>query len=153
MGYLARDSEDTAVPFVRSLGRAGRPFLWITSRPVDLAPDGGELVRVTTLRGIGTTDPRRVQDLRAAVTAFFDERGPGTIVLDCVETLVVHAGVERLLRLVDDLHEETAMRNGMLVVFVDPRVANDRLIAWLERELDAFPRDAVPGGLEDRLVA
>lgn len=154
LGYLARDPEDVAISFVRSLAQAHAPFLWITSRLVDPFPDGGELLRVTTVRGgIRTADPRRLQDLRAAATTFFDERGPGTVVLDCLDTLVVHSGVERVLRLVDDLHEEIAMRNGMLVVFVDPRGRNERMIAWLERELDAFPKDAAPADLEDRLVA
>src|SRR2546429_6623270 len=35
-----------------------------------------------------------------------------------------HSGVERVLRFVDDLHEETAMRNAFLVVFADPRGMN-----------------------------
>ena len=61
--------------------------------------------------------------------------------------------MERALRFVDDLHEEIAMRNGVLVVFVDPRGVNPRMIAWLERELDSFPRDAAPPSVEDRLVA
>lgn len=102
---------------------------------------------------MGTADPRRLQDLRAAATTFFDERGPETLVLDCIEALVLHSGVERVLRFVEDLHEETAMRNGVLVVFVDPRWTNPRMIAWLDRELDPFPRDAAPAGVEDRLVA
>src|SRR5207245_4453433 len=117
-------------------------------------PDGGDLLRVTTVAGgIGTADPRRLQDLRAAATTFFDERGPGALVVDCLDPLVVHSGVERVLRFVDDLHEETATRNALLVVFADARGTNPRMIAWLERELDPFPRTASVPHPEQRGVA
>ncbi len=154
LGYLATDPEDTAVSFVRVLAEAHTPFLWITSRAVSAPPDGGDLIRVTTLAGaMGTADPRRLQDLRTAATTFFDERGPGALVVDCLDPLVVHSGVERVLRFVDDLHEETAMRNAILVVFADPRGTNPRMIAWLERELDPFPRTATAPPAEQRVVA
>jgi hypothetical protein len=100
---------------------------------------------------MGTADPRRLQDLRTAATTFFDERGPGAVLVDCLESLVLHSGIERVLRLVDDLHEETAMRNAFLVVFADPREMSARMIAWLERELDPLPRPTSPG-VESRLV-
>jgi len=44
------------------------------------------------------------------------------------------------------------MRNAFLVVFANPSGMNRRMIAWLERELDALPRDAEPAGVEDHLV-
>jgi len=54
---------------------------------------------------------------------------------------------------VDDLHEETATRNALLVVFADARGTNPRMIAWLERELDPFPRTASVPHPEQRVVA
>lgn len=106
----------------------------------------------TVHRGIGTADPRRLQDLRVAATTFFDEHGPGALVVDCLEPLVLHSGIERALRFVHDLHEETAMRSALLIVFAHPREMNRRMIAWLERELDPFPRVVEPADIEDRLV-
>ena len=154
LGYLALDPAETAVSFVRVLAEAHTPFLWITSRAVSAPPDGGDLIRVTTLAGaMGTADPRRLQDLRTAATTFFDERGPGALVVDCLDRLVVHSGVERTLRFVDDLHEETATRNAILIVFADPRGTNPRMIAWLERELDPFPRTAIAARAEQRVIA
>jgi len=153
LGYLAHDPGEIAVPFVRSLAAAHTPFLWITSRSVDTAPEGGDLLRVTTLRGgIATADPRRLQDLKTAATTFFDERGPGILVLDCLESLILHAGLERALRFVDDLHEEAAMRSGILLVFADPRTVSARMIAWLERELDPLPRGAALPTVESRVA-
>ncbi|TLZ73163.1 MAG: DUF835 domain-containing protein [Methanobacteriota archaeon] len=153
-GYLALEGEPVAASFVRLLAELHTPFLWITARRGSSRVDGGDLLRVTTLHdGIGTADPRRLQDLRTAATTFFDERGPGVLVVDCLDSLVVHSGVERVLRFVDDLHEETATRNAWFVVFADPRTMNPRMIAWLERELDPFPRTAANPSVEDHLIA
>lgn len=129
-------------------------FLWMTSERTPDLPTGGEVLRVTTVsRGIGTADPRRLPDLRTAATTFFDEHGPGVLVIDCLEPLVLHAGIERVLRFVHDLHEETAMRHAFLVVFAHPRDMSRRMIAWLERELDPLPRVVKPADIEDHLVA
>jgi len=140
LGYLARGPED-AVAFLRSIGAAGEPSLWITSRAHPVAPPGGEILRVTTLDGgPWTIDPKRLQNLRAGTAAFLDEHASGTIVVDCVDLLTLHNGVERTMRALEDLHEEVATRDAVLVVFVDPRTASPRMVAWLERELDALPK-------------
>jgi hypothetical protein len=155
LGYLALDPEDTVPSFLRSMADAQTRFLWMTSARPSVAPEGGDLLRVTTLRrGLGTVDPRRLQDLRTAATTFFDENGPGLLVVDCLPSLILHAGIERVLRFVDDLHEEVAMRDAYLVVFVDPRELNRRMIAWLERELDPLPQAVeVPPSEGGRLTA
>lgn len=125
----------------------------MTAREALEVPDGGHSLRVTTIPGsMGTIDPRRLQELRVAASAFIDEYGPGTVILDCVDALTLHAGVERVLRVIDDLHEEVAVRDAILVVFVDARRTNPRTLARLERELDPFPREALSLGVEDRLV-
>ena len=152
MGYLALDPDDTVSSFLRLLAEAHTPFLWLTAERPQAPAEGGEVLRVTTIRAAGTADPRRLQDIHAAATTFFDERGPGALVIDCLEPLVLHSGIERVLRFVDDLHEETAMRNAFLIVFANPRGTNRRMIALLERELDPLPRDVEPAGVEDHLV-
>ncbi|HEY5606521.1 MAG TPA: DUF835 domain-containing protein [Thermoplasmata archaeon] len=126
----------------------------MTARGAPEVPDGGQTLRVSTIPGaMGTIDPRRLQEIKVAASAFIDEHGPGTVVLDCVDALTLHVGVERVLRVIDDLHEEVAMRNAVLVVFVDPQRTNPRTVAWLARELDPIPQGALEPGVEDRLVA
>src|SRR5206468_7021155 len=90
---------------------------------------------------------------RTAATTFFSARGAGAFVVDCLDALVVHSAIERVLRFVDDLHEETATRNALLVVFANPRRTNARMIAWLEGELDPFPRTASVPHPEQPVVA
>jgi len=154
LGYLALDPEETAPAFLRTLAGNRTRFLWMTTARPAFVPDGGELLEVTTVRrGIGTVDPRRLQELQTAATTFLDEHGPGALVVDCLEPLILHAGIERVLRFVDDLHEEIAMRNAFLVVFARPREMSRRMIAWLERELDPLPQGVKPADVQDRLVA
>ncbi len=132
----------------------GEPFLWITSRPHSGVPAGGQVLRVTTLDGAPwSIDPKHLQDLRAGASAFLDERGSGTVVVDCVDLLTLHNGVERVVRALEDLHEEVATRDAVLVVFLDDRSANPRMVAWLERELDSFPVEALPTATEGGLFA
>src|SRR5207249_10361334 len=121
LGYLALDPDDTVLSFVRFLAAARTPFLWMTSDQPRATVDGGDVLRVTTLRGIGNVDPRRLKDIRAAGTTFFDERVPGALVLDCLAPLVVHSGVERVLRFVDDLYEVAALRHGCVGALSNPR--------------------------------
>ena len=102
--------------------------------------EGGEVLRVTTLSGHGTTlDPKRLGELRAAAAAFLEKEGNGLVVLDCLEYLVLHNGPERVARALADVHDEVTLRGGSLVVFVDATTANPRLVAWLAREFDPLP--------------
>ena len=98
------------------------------------------MLRVTALAGDpGTVDPKRLADIRAAATAFLDREGGGLVVIDCLEYLALHNGPERVARALADVHDDVTVRGGALVVFVDDRVANPRLVAWLARELDPLP--------------
>ncbi len=137
---MALGPADAAESFVRSTSRSGQPFLWITERGPDAPPDGGQVLRVTTLSGgRGTLDPKRLQDLRPAAAAFLAGSADGVVLLDCLEYLALHNGPERVQRALADVHDEVTMHGGSLVVFVNARVANPRLVAWLQRELDALP--------------
>jgi len=138
---------------VQAVAGGGEPVLWITDRGDAAVPDRGDVLRITTFSGNPRTlDPKRVHELRAAVAAFLDERGSGTVVLDCADLLALHNGVERVVRALDDLHEEVATRAAVLAVFLDPRGSNPRLLAWLEREFDAMPRAALETDAEARLL-
>lgn len=108
--------------------------------------DSGRVLRMSTVdRGGDTLDPKRLGDLGDAVVAFLAGEGAGAVVLDCLEYLVANNGVERVERALAALHDEVTMRGGSLVVFVDGRRANPRLVAWLERELDPLPSLSVGG--------
>lgn len=119
-----------------------------------LSAEGAQVLRVTTVGGQeGTVDPKRLGDLRAAAAAFVSGDASSLVILDCLEYLVLHNGAERVLRALADLHDEVTMKGGSLIVLVDARLSNPRLVAWLERELDVLPFDNVPDGPVDVLNA
>src|SRR5947199_5280473 len=115
LGYLALDPDDTVSSFLRLLAEAHTPFLWLTTERPQAPAEGGEVLRVTTIRGAGTADPRRLQDIRAVATTFFDERGPGAFVIYCLDPLVLHSVIDRFLRFVSGFHEYIDMCNGLLL--------------------------------------
>ncbi len=98
------------------------------------------ILRVTTTAyPLGGLDPKRLSSLRSAASAFLDSHTGGVLVVDCVDLLTLHNGVERVVRTIEDLHDDATTKGGTLIVFVDLRTANPRLVAWLERELEDFP--------------
>ena len=84
-------------------------------------------------------DPKRLGDLRSHATRFLEASPDGVVLVDCLEHLILHNGAERVQRALADLHEVVTMRGGSLVVFLNARAANPRLVAWLQRELDPLP--------------
>jgi len=123
---------------LESIEDAPGAILWITTKS-EPAREGWQRLLVTTLDHDDGVDPKRLGDLRSAATAFLERHGDGLILLDCIEALTLHNGVERVARMVQDLHDEIATRGAVLVVLVDPHSTNPRLVAWLERELDELP--------------
>lgn len=154
LGYLALGPAEETPSFVRLLASEGRPYLWITDRPPLPPASGGRILLVSTLEGLeGAVDPKRLGDLRVATAAFISRNESSLVVLDCLEYLVLHNGADRVLRTLADLHDEVTMHEGSLIVLVDARMANSRLVAWLERELDALPLGEVLGRQPDILSA
>lgn len=138
LGYLIRGPTDGAIELIQALRPIRTSLLWITTRPADGLPENAELLRVTRLSGgMRTVQPSRLGDLRAAAGAFLDEHAGGCIVLDAVAILVLHNGVERVVRAIEAIHDDVTTRGGQLVVCVNADGLNPRLLAWLERELDA----------------
>lgn len=152
LGYVAAGSPDAASALIRAAG-TGR-YLWLTQRGPTPAPDGGQVIRVTTLEADGSTlDPKRLGDLRAAACAFLEGGPGGLVVLDCLEYLVLHNGPDRVARVLADLHDDITVHGGTLVLFVESRTANPRLVAWLAREFDPLPSTpATPFAQEDGMA-
>lgn len=154
LGYVALGPAEETLAFLQCLAASHRPYLWITDRASTMRAEGGRVLRVTTAAGQDDTiDPKRLGGLRTAAAAFVSTDDSGLVILDCLEYLVLHNGAERVLRALADLHDEVTMNGGSLIVLVDVRIANPRLVAWLERELDALPIDEASAGQVDIVSA
>lgn len=151
LGYVAVGSADASRAFLESSHSDSSPRLWVTGRFDMATPDGTEVVPVTRLADVPQAlDPKHLGGLRDAILLFLKAHPGALVVLDCLEPLVLHNGVERVERALADLHDEITVRGATLVVFVDAEAMNPRLVAWLERELDSIPASARPqivGGL------
>lgn len=104
-------------------------------------------------RGPATVDPKRLPDLRAVALAFLSRRPGGLIILDCLESLALHNGVERVVRVVEDLHDDISTREATLLVLIDAARTNPRLHAMLARELDDLPSSSESPSPPDALFA
>ena len=153
LGYLARVSTDGAAALAQSLGDDHAVFLWITSRSTAPLSNGGTELCVATASRLRGVDPKRLGDMRASAAAFLDSHPGGVLILDCLDLLATHNGVERVVRAIEGIHDDATTKGGTLVVFADPRTASPRLIAWLERELEDFPVAISDAALPDVLVA
>ena len=142
LGYVAVGPVEELLAFLGSLSSSRRSFLWITDRASWPSVDGGRILRLTsTSTGPGALDPKHLSDLRTAAAAFVADDSAGLVLVDGLESLVLHNGGERVQRTLADLHDDVTMHGGSLVVFVDPRAASPKLVAWLERELDPLPSE------------
>lgn len=148
LGYLTRALDEVSLSALREVGGGPNPFLWITSGAGFPAAADAQILRVLPSGGNGDADARRPQDLRARVAGFLDGRDGGVVVVDCADLLASECGTERAVRALQDLHEEVARRDAVLVVVLEPRTARPRMLAWLEREFDPLPDQAL-----DRAIA
>lgn len=153
LGYVALGPAEATVALLHELALARGSYLWVTERAMEPPANGGRVLRLTTLGTSGGLDPKRLGDLRTSVAGFVAGDASGLVVLDCLDYLVLHNGPERVLRVLADLHDEVSVHGGSLIVFVDARVANPRLVAWLERELDPLPREDLLHSESDGLPA
>ncbi len=154
LGYIALGPADAAASYAEAASSSGKPYLWVTERGPEAPPAGGRVMRLTPLsEGPGTLDPKRLQDLRPSAAEFLAGAADGLVLLDSLEYLVLHNGAERVQRALADLHDEVVMHGGSLVVFVNARVANPRLVAWLQRELDPLPSSEPAASPEEGLLA
>ncbi len=145
LGYLAQVSPDGAAAFAQSLGDGHVPYLWITALASPSVTNGGTTLCVTpSADPLGGVDPKRLGDMRTAACSFLETHEGGVLIMDCLDLLAMHNGVERVVRAIEGIHDDATTKGGILVVFVDPRTASPRLVAWLERELEDV-RWARPG--------
>lgn len=153
LGYVALGPAEATLALLHELAVARGSYLWVTERALDPPANGGRILRVTTLGTSGALDPKRLGDLRSSIAGYVAGNASGLVVLDCLDYLVLHNGPERVLRALADVHDEVSVHGGSLVVFVDAQIANPRLVAWLERELDPLPREDDLSSESDLLAA
>lgn len=90
----------------------------------------------------GNGTPSGPEGVTVHLRAFLDAHARAMVVVDCVGDLSSRLVSERAVRLLQDFHETITARDAVLLV-AQPRRAGSRIAAYLEREFEPFPHDAL----------
>ncbi len=95
-------------------------------------------LRVLWLSNVGKEDALRPKDLEKLSLAVeqFLARDRGVLLLDGLEYLITNNNFVTVLRLVQAMRDQVAMRNGILLLSVNPSALEAHQITLLEREVD-----------------
>ena len=89
-------------------------------------------------------DPTNLAKLHMTIEEFFKAAPRSTVLLEGMEYLIVHNGIERMLKFAHSIAECASMYSSRFITIIDPRVLDDEELALLERELatitDIFER-------------
>ncbi|MBU7013676.1 MAG: DUF835 domain-containing protein [Theionarchaea archaeon] len=80
-------------------------------------------------------DPTNLARLHLTIQEFFEAAPRATVLLEGMEYLIVHNGIDRMLRFVHSIIEFVKIYKSRFITLVDPRVLEDEELALLEREL------------------
>lgn len=96
---------------------------------------------IASVEDLRMLHPAKLHELRTVVSQFHDSNPPYTILLDCFEKLVSRNGPAAALRAVHDLSEEVALKEGNLLVVVNPDELAPTTFGLLKREFEELHVD------------
>lgn len=115
--------------------------LIILRQPPDVLAGWPQLRRVPivqlkqTVTHGGALDPTNLAKLHLTVQEFFDAAPKATILLEGMEYLIIHNGVDRMLKFIHSVAECAKTSASRFITIIDPRVLDEEDLALLEREL------------------
>jgi hypothetical protein len=115
--------------------------LIIMRQPPDVLKDCSFLNKVPVVQLNQTVthgsclDPTNMAKLHLTMEEFFKASPRATILLEGMEYLIVHNGVERMLKFIDSVTRCTATYSSRFITIIDPRVLEEEELAALERIL------------------
>lgn len=80
-------------------------------------------------------DPTNLARLHLTIQEFFEAAPRATVLLEGMEYLIVHNGIDRMLRFVHSIIEFVKIHKSRFITLVDPRILEKEELALLEREL------------------
>ena len=142
--YLVKEKKpDGAMEyFVRLMKKGFRGLVITRQHPNHVVRkyslDDVRLIWLSTTLGNDYVDPHNLNSLTNMATAFLRENGPGAVLLDGLEYLVVHNDFGRVLKFIEYLNELVMQRQAVLLMSIDERAFEPRQIALLERNATAL---------------
>ena len=108
-------------------GLEATPILWLATR-------AGDDVLAPTNLGI----------LTHTLIKFIEENQSGVILLDGLEYLVSNNDYNKVLRVIDQVHDHISQSKAILIVPVDPRAFSQKELALLERNTEKIAGTSKP---------
>jgi hypothetical protein len=142
VGYLVPVLDAATFDALRALRGRRDPVLWLRISSGSLTEARGVTRFDVDAVRPGNGTPSGPEDVAVHVRAFLDAHGRAMVVVDCVDDPSSRLGSDRAVRLLQDFHETITARDAVLLV-AQPRRAGSRIAAYLEREFEPFPYDAL----------
>ncbi|MBU7030209.1 MAG: DUF835 domain-containing protein [Theionarchaea archaeon] len=80
-------------------------------------------------------DPTNLAKLHLTIQEFFEAAPRATILLEGMEYLIVHNGVDRMLKFIQSVAECARVSSSRFITIIDPRILDGEELVLLEREL------------------
>ncbi|MBO8173968.1 MAG: DUF835 domain-containing protein [Thermococcus sp.] len=127
-------SSNIAHDVVEFLQNIDGPVLVFT-RYLHLYNNNIKKIWVTTADSKGVS-PTALHVLQDIAIKFASENEGATIILDCVEYLVIYNGFKSVFKFLVSLKDHLMARGATLIIFVDPTALDESEIALLKREFN-----------------
>ena len=141
-GYLVYENNlnKSLSLFVDRIAR-GDLGLVILRQPPDILAGVPQIERVPILQLTQTVtersclDPTNLAKIHLTVEEFFRAAPKATVFLEGMEYLIIHNGVDRILKFIHSIAECAGKYRSRFITLVDPRVLEDEELSLLEEEL------------------
>lgn len=141
-GYLVKESNLTRSLsiFLDRIAR-GDLGLLILRQPPDVLAGIPQLERVPivqlnqTITDKSCLDPTNLAKIHLTIEEFFRAAPKATVLLEGMEYLIIHNGVDRILKFVCSINECAKKYSSRFITLIDSRVLEDEELSSLEREL------------------
>lgn len=139
--YLAKERkpERALAHFRRAIDRGGRPLLVTRQHPNHVQRVyGGKEVRVVWL---STTidkdyvDPHKLNSLSTLIANFAADGPHAVVLLDGIEYLMMNNDFPSILRFLEYVNEQVAIRRATLLLSLDERAFDPKELALIERNM------------------
>ncbi|MGD2249095.1 MAG: DUF835 domain-containing protein [Candidatus Methanofastidiosia archaeon] len=88
-----------------------------------------------TVAGDNCLDPTNLAKMHLTIEEFFQAAPRATVLLEGMEYLITHNGVDRMLKFIHSVVECVRTYNTHFITIVDPRILEDNELVMLEQEL------------------
>lgn len=91
---------------------------------------------LATRAGEGVVSPTNLGILTQTMVKFVADNGSGVIILDGIEYLVSNNDFNKVLKVIDQVHDHVSQSGSRLILPIDPRAFEPRELALLERNME-----------------